>query len=103
MTKLFHCASSNDQHYIIEPIPLSCGHSICEKCVPINSNNYQIKCKQCGQFNKIEFDDVDITFLSKKDNVNQIFLEIEERMVKSIQDLKGEFKIFKKKKKFINF
>jgi hypothetical protein len=102
MTKLFHCASSNDQHYIIEPIPLLCGHSICKKCIPINCNNYQIKCKLCGQFNKIEFDDLEITFLSKKANINQLFQEIEERMIKSVQDLKGELKILKKEK-FINF
>jgi hypothetical protein len=31
------CASANETHFIIDPIPFTrCGHSICKKCIPKN-------------------------------------------------------------------
>jgi hypothetical protein len=44
----FQCALSDDQHYIIEPIPLvNCGHSVCKNCLP-KGKVTEVKCKMCG-------------------------------------------------------
>ena len=40
-----YCCLTND-HMVKEPISLSCGHSICEKCVP---DQAKIKCKICNE------------------------------------------------------
>jgi hypothetical protein len=42
------CASANETHFIIDPIPLTrCGHSICKKCIPKNDIK-EIVCCICG-------------------------------------------------------
>ena len=42
------CATSDEEHFIIEPISLNnCGHSICKKCMP-KERVKEIKCKLCG-------------------------------------------------------
>lgn len=52
------CALSYDAHFIQCPIPLTCGHAVCKKCIPIildeNSNIIKktIVCDICGQENK---------------------------------------------------
>ena len=29
------CATSDEEHFVIEPIPLAnCGHTICKTCIP---------------------------------------------------------------------
>ena len=48
------CACSDQEHFVIEPIPLiKCGHSICKKC--IQDNVKEIKCKLCGLVSKQDF------------------------------------------------
>ena len=42
------CASSDQKHFVIEPISLiNCGHSVCKKCISKNDLK-EIKCKTCG-------------------------------------------------------
>ena len=42
------CAISDEEHFFIEPIPLTnCGHSICKKCIP-KDDVKEMKCKLCG-------------------------------------------------------
>ena len=40
-----YCGLTND-HVVQEPISLSCGHCICEACVP---DQVKIKCKICNE------------------------------------------------------
>ena len=43
-------------HYLVQPIALQCGHSICKTCIPpasLNSELISIKCGICGDKNKI--------------------------------------------------
>ena len=48
------CASSGQEHFVIEPIPLiKCGHCICKKCV--HDNVKEIKCELCGLVSKQDF------------------------------------------------
>ena len=32
------CALSDEEHFFIKPITLSCGHSACKNCIPDQSN-----------------------------------------------------------------
>ena len=40
------CAHSDDDHFLIKPISLTCGHFICQKCIP-DGHIEGIKCKIC--------------------------------------------------------
>ena len=48
------CGSSNEKHFLIEPISLNCGHSICKKCIP-KDNIKELKCHICGCVSKQDF------------------------------------------------
>ena len=52
--KLAECSLAENKHLIQIAISLSCGHHICKKCIPQNSNNSQIKCLKCGKINNID-------------------------------------------------
>jgi hypothetical protein len=45
------CCLSNDGHVAIEPILVSCGSSVCKKCV-IDSKDEAIKCLSCKENHK---------------------------------------------------
>jgi hypothetical protein len=48
------CSFAQDKHIIECAIALSCGHFICKKCIPPNSNNSdQVMCLKCNRFNEI--------------------------------------------------
>ena len=49
---LFYCALADNQHILEIPICLSCGHSICKKCIPRETTNF--KCKICDRENKFD-------------------------------------------------
>lgn len=42
-------------HIVKNPISTSCGHSICQECVPLNED-YRFKCRICNQINYNSFD-----------------------------------------------
>jgi hypothetical protein len=44
----FYCAVAEDQHFIETPISLSCGHSICKDCAPLDP---KLICKICNKQN----------------------------------------------------
>ena len=55
--EVLKCAISDQEHFLIEPIPLiKCGHSICKKCVP-NDDLKEFECKLCGLVSKQDFND----------------------------------------------
>ena len=33
MLEILNCALSDDEHFFIKLIPLSCGHSVCQDCI----------------------------------------------------------------------
>ena len=63
----FKCAlSSEDRHFIIEPILLiKCGHSVCKACLPNNSISL-IKCKTCGVISEFDFRESKVSTALKK-------------------------------------
>jgi hypothetical protein len=49
------CASSDERHFVIEPLNLSnCCHSICKSCIS-SEDIKEIKCKLCGLVSKQDF------------------------------------------------
>lgn len=45
------CLSVNDHHFVQSPIGMSCGHYICKKCIPTNSDDPLVKCSFCNEIN----------------------------------------------------
>jgi hypothetical protein len=85
------CAISNDNHIVKYPLALSCGHSICHNCAGV-TDKMQIRCKLCNQINRINLDDLSESKAAKqliKVHFNQLFIVIEERFEKSLDQLKG--------------
>lgn len=99
------CGLSNDDHILMQPVSLSCGHSVCKKCIPLNFNydgvetgcgtihNEQInKCKLCGKQNTINLNQMNESQPVKqllKLYLNDLFQMLEERFDESIKSLKG--------------
>ena len=49
------CATSDEEHFVIEPIPLAnCGHSICKMCIP-KDDLKEIKWKIWGLVSEQDF------------------------------------------------
>ena len=51
------CAAAFDEHFIQQPLTISCGHSLCRSCLSSNingENKLDIKCNICKETNIIE-------------------------------------------------
>jgi hypothetical protein len=55
MISQLECSLSQDtfKHIAIKPILLSCGHSICLSCIPLNTD-YKVKCGRCNCLNEYD-------------------------------------------------
>ena len=83
------CGLTND-HIVREPISLSCGHSICIKCV---SDQVKIKCKICS----IETDESELRVDSEPAPIKRIklcslsglFDDLEKRATDGVNSIKS--------------
>lgn len=85
------CAMSSDSHFVKQPLSLSCGHSVCKKCVPATEKK-QLKCKLCGEINQIELDKLSESRAIKqllKAHFDQLFDIIVARFETSLTNLRG--------------
>ena len=86
------CAISDEEHFFIEPIPLTnCGHSICRTCIP-NDDLIEIKCKICGLVSKQDFNKSQASKGTQKllkMCLEDIFYIIKEETSFKLNDLKG--------------
>jgi hypothetical protein len=89
----FECASSSDNetHYLIDPILLSCGHSVCKSCFSNEMIN-SIKCKKCGikteqNFSKIQGSKA--LQQSLKLFLENIFEKIEKKTILKLNEFKS--------------
>lgn len=57
------CAFANDDHFIEKPIELSCGHLICQKCIP-KENNEDLACQICGEKNEVDLNKAKKSYFS---------------------------------------
>jgi hypothetical protein len=92
---LFKCGLSKDpnQHNVMTPIQLPCGHSICTTCIPTNKNF--IQCQICSQItsqndlNQIQNESFKIKSLIDN-NFNHLIDEIRSQFKFTLSNLKGK-------------
>lgn len=94
LISILSCAVSSDNHFIEKPIPLSCGHAICKKCIPINDENNieQILCGICNKLNKSDLNVVEESLIIKNLvslNLDKLFGMVKKRFEESLYELKG--------------
>ena len=84
-----NCALTND-HVVKEPISLSCGHCICEACVP---DQVKIKCKICSEEtdkSKLEINTKSVLVKTIiKSSLSGLFEELEKRATNEINSFKS--------------
>lgn len=61
---LVQCCASEGKHILQTGIALSCGHHICQKCIPTNKN-LQIKCTKCNTINQNNLDKCEESEIAK--------------------------------------
>jgi hypothetical protein len=85
----FECAISNDKHFINKAINLSCGHNICEECIPIIKKN--IECNICKKVTEDLSKTCENYFfkMAFQSRINTLFSIIEASFKKSLDLLKS--------------
>ena len=73
-----YCSLESNNHFLKEPLELTCGHSACKQCI---GNNEQLRCRKCqtiskngGKFVRSKASE---DLIAK--NVGYLLLKIEER------------------------
>ena len=89
----FRCALSDDNHFLINPIPLSkCGHSVCKDCLPNDTKVHSIECKICGIITEDVFSEISVSKGLKqalKFCLGNIFELIEKQTRSKLNELKS--------------
>jgi hypothetical protein len=95
---VFRCALSDDNHFLINPIPLSkCGHSVCKNCLPNDPKVQSIKCKTCGMITEGVFSEISVSEGFKqalKFSLGNIFELIESEASSKLKELKSIKKVY---------
>lgn len=84
----FKCALAEDNHFLVYPIILYCGHSICKTCLPNNSSH--VKCNMCGKLN--ESSKIQESFLIKNlfsKYLNEMFETVKNSFQESVKIVQG--------------
>jgi hypothetical protein len=94
----FRCAQSDDNHFLINPIPLSkCGHSVCKNCLPNDTKVHSIECKKCGMKTEEIFSEIQVPKFFKqalKLCLGNIFEFIESETKSKLSELKSIKKVY---------
>ena len=94
--EVLKCATSDQEHFLIDPITLpDCGHSICKKCVP-NDDLKEIECKICGLVSKQDLNEYKVSQGTQKllkKCLEDIFQILKEETGLKLNELKGMFEI----------
>jgi hypothetical protein len=89
----FRCALSDDNHFLINPIPLSkCGHSVCKNCLPNDTKVQSIRCKICLMITEDDFSEIQVPKGFKqalKLCLGNIFELIEKQTSSKLNELKS--------------
>jgi hypothetical protein len=84
------CAISKDKHIVLCPLGLSCGHTICKKCIPQDPNG-QILCVICNEINENNLSrSKELSGIKSliKQNLNALFAMVEDKMKISYDQFK---------------
>ena len=93
--EVLKCATSDQQHFVIEPITINFGHSICKKCIP-KDDLTEIECKLCGLVYKQDLNEPQaLQGIQKllKIYFEDIFKILESETSLKLSELKGILKI----------
>lgn len=85
------CALSKNRHFVEHPITMSCGHTICKKCIPNDNNQQQLKCLICNELNEHNLNTSKESTAVKtlmRVFLNDLFYLIEDKFNTSIRQLK---------------
>ncbi len=76
LNKLKCAVSSNNEHFLIQPIKLvNCEHSVCKQCIQKKDKNQKIRCNLCKTISKQNFIDVQLS-KETQELVSKNFLDI---------------------------
>ena len=98
--KEFKCAFSDEEHFLVKPIALACGHSVCQKCIPwitladdnANEKRKEIKCKICGLVSNQDLKLSSVSKISQKAlnlSIADIFQNLEKETTGLLNKLRG--------------
>lgn len=83
------CANSNSDsdHYLIEPVALQCGHSICKICLLESDSHGRniVKCKICSTSNTVNFQKI-VEFQYIKQLIRTNFSALYESAIQNSED-----------------
>ena len=82
-------SSGNDAHVCENPIPLTCGHSICQNCLLPNVNLKEIKCNTCGKINERDLNQKQDPIMFKillNQSMDKLFETIMEKLKSTFQN-----------------
>ena len=94
MIKELKCAISDDEHFLIKPISLACGHSICQKCI-LDGHNEGIKCKICDLVSNQDLTQIQVSNEAQQAiqfNIGDIFQILEKETSDRLNELKSMIK-----------
>ena len=87
--EIARCASTLDEHILHDPISLSCGHYICQKCIPADTN---LACNICGIQNENVLKNSKVSLLAQyliQLNIEGLVAHTKEKIKNSFDELKG--------------
>ena len=90
--KLVICTATQDEHVCKDPIALTCGHCICQDCIPADTK-VQLNCNACGSLNVNNLRASHISLSTQSliiENMNELLAFNKEEMRNTFERLRGE-------------
>ena len=91
-----YCSLESNNHFLNEPLELTCGHSACKQCI---GKKKTLSCTKCQTINTDDgvFVESKASEVLIEMNVGDLLLKIEERFKISFESFKSKIQFFKNK------